>query len=184
MGVLLVARWVRSGPTVLIDPRVPGRDKVPADAPAVAAAPAARPVPGEPIPGPGRPSAITAAWPWFRGPDRDAISKETVRLARTWPAAGPKRLWTVPLGDGYAAAAVQDGRVYVLDYDVDRSADTLRCLSLDDGREIWRNGYPVESPTTTACRGPFPRWRAIASLPWGPSANSPAGTRPPASPAG
>ena len=62
---------------------------------------------------------------------------------RTWPAAGPKHLWTVPLGDGYAAAAVQGGRVYVLDYDVDRSADTLRCLSLDDGREIWRNGYPV-----------------------------------------
>jgi len=27
--------------------------------------------------------------------------------------------------------------------DVDRSADTLRCLSLDDGREIWRNGYRV-----------------------------------------
>ncbi len=25
----------------------------------------------------------------------------------------------------------------------ERSADTLRCLSLDDGREIWRNGYPV-----------------------------------------
>ncbi len=27
--------------------------------------------------------------------------------------------------------------------DIDRSADTLRCLSLDDGREIWRNGYRV-----------------------------------------
>ena len=49
----------------------------------------------------------------------------------------------MPLGDGYAAAAVHGGCVYVLDYDVDRSADTLRCLSLDDGREIWRNGYPV-----------------------------------------
>ena len=104
---------------------------------------AVRPEPGEPIPGPGHRSTITAAWPWFRGPDRDAISKETVRLARSWPAAGPKRLWTVPLGDGYAAAAVRDGRVFVLDYDVDRSADTLRCLSLDDGREIWRNGYHV-----------------------------------------
>ena len=27
--------------------------------------------------------------------------------------------------------------------DIDQSADTLRCLSLDDGREIWRNGYRV-----------------------------------------
>ena len=140
MALLLVVRWVRSGPSVSIFPRVPGLDKVPAD---LAATAAVRPVPGEPIPGPGRPATITAAWPCFRGPDRDAISKETIRLARTWPAAGPRRLWTVPLGEGYAAAAVQGGRVFVLDYDADRSADTLRCLSLDDGREIWRNGYPV-----------------------------------------
>ena len=140
LGLLLVVRWVRSGPSVPIIPRVPGLDGVPAE---TAAPVAVRPEPGEPIAGPGRPSTIAAAWPWFRGPDHDAISKETVHLARTWPAAGPKRLWTVPLGDGYAAAAVQGGRVYVLDYDIDRGADTLRCLSLDDGREIWRNGYRV-----------------------------------------
>jgi len=140
MGLLLIVRWVCSGSAVQITARVPGLDLVPAET----AAPAAvRPVPGEPIPGPGRPSTIATAWPWFRGPDHDAISKETIRLARSWPATGPKRLWTVPLGDGYAAAAVLGGCVYVLDYDIDRSADTLRCLSLDDGREIWRNGYGV-----------------------------------------
>ena len=229
MGLLLVVRWVGSGPAVPIVPRVPGRDQVPVET----ATTAVRPEPGEPISGPGRPSTIAATWPCFRGPDHDAINKETVRLARTWPAAGPKRLWTVPLGDGYAAAAVQGGRVYVLDHvhdassdllrnlpaadrvaladalstsspgdlksldaalaplfpiegnpagssrtaipqaeydalkqavaehlaqrrdpllrslhsgaidDIDRSADTLRCLSLDDGREIWRNGYRV-----------------------------------------
>jgi outer membrane protein assembly factor BamB len=31
----------------------------------------------------------------------------------------------------------------VLDYDTEARADTLRCLSLDDGRVIWRNGYPL-----------------------------------------
>jgi outer membrane protein assembly factor BamB len=31
----------------------------------------------------------------------------------------------------------------VLDYDEQAEADTLRCLSLDDGQEIWRNSYPV-----------------------------------------
>jgi outer membrane protein assembly factor BamB len=30
--------------------------------------------------------------------------------------------------------------------DIDASADTLRCLSLDDGKEIWRNGYRVFVP--------------------------------------
>ncbi len=144
MGLLLVVRWVQSGPTVLVERRVPGLDMVPAEpVVTVVAEPPKKAVPGEPIAGPGQPSTIAAEWPWFRGPDRDAINKETVRLARTWPDAGPKRLWSLPLGDGYAAAAVKAGRVYVLDYDVDQSADTLRCLSLDDGREIWRNSYPV-----------------------------------------
>jgi len=49
----------------------------------------------------------------------------------------------VNLGQGFAGAAVQDGCVYVLDYDEEARADTMRCLSLDDGREIWRNGYPL-----------------------------------------
>jgi len=44
---------------------------------------------------------------------------------------------------GFAGAAIAAGRVFVLDYDADAEADTMRCLSLDDGREIWRNGYPV-----------------------------------------
>jgi outer membrane protein assembly factor BamB len=38
---------------------------------------------------------------------------------------------------------VAGGRVYVLDYDETRQADSLRCLSLDDGREIWRRWYTV-----------------------------------------
>jgi outer membrane protein assembly factor BamB len=53
-------------------------------------------------------------------------------------------LWRVVLGEGYAGAAIRSGCVYVLDYDEGGQTDTLRCLSLDDGREIWRNGYPVQ----------------------------------------
>jgi outer membrane protein assembly factor BamB len=52
-------------------------------------------------------------------------------------------LWQIQLEEGYAGAAVRDGCVYVLDYDVEAQADTMRCLSLADGREIWRNSYPV-----------------------------------------
>jgi outer membrane protein assembly factor BamB len=124
-------------------------DSVP---PPAAAKPALRPTPGTPVGGPGRPAKIAGAWPWFRGPNGDAIGQAGVRLARKWPADGPKRLWTAPLGDGFAAAAVSGGRVFVLDHvhdvhgAVDRSADTLRCLSLEDGKEIWHNGYRVTVP--------------------------------------
>jgi outer membrane protein assembly factor BamB len=50
-------------------------------------------------------------------------------------------LWAVDLGEGHAGAAVLGGRVYLLDYDERTESDLLRCLSLADGREIWRRWY-------------------------------------------
>jgi outer membrane protein assembly factor BamB len=47
------------------------------------------------------------------------------------------------MGEGYAGAAVLHGRVFVLDYDMAKQEDALRCLSLADGKEIWRRSYPV-----------------------------------------
>ena len=35
----------------------------------------------------------------------------------------PNAFGALPLGDGYAAAAAEAGRVYVLNYDVNQSAD-------------------------------------------------------------
>ncbi len=83
------------------------------------------------------------AWPQFRGPGRDAISPETVRLARDWPDAGPPLRWSVETGEGYAGAAVLNGRVYLHDYDHEAQRDVIRCLSLADGKEIWRYSYSV-----------------------------------------
>ncbi len=89
-------------------------------------------------------SDLPGAWPQFRGPKGDNIAADGVALARQWKSA-PKQLWSVGLGEGYAGAAVRDGRVYLLDYDADAKADALRCLSLADGKEIWRFTYPVKT---------------------------------------
>lgn len=78
-----------------------------------------------------------ADWPQFRGPARDGISKET-GLLRQWPASGPKVLWTVPVTQGYAAAAIVAGRVYHHDYDEAKSEWGVFCRSLATGKEIWR----------------------------------------------
>lgn len=91
----------------------------------------------------GVPSAVTAEWPWFRGKMHDNISRDTTPLANSWPAGGPPVLWSVELGEGYAAPAVKHGMVYLLDYDEKAGEDALRCFSLDDGREIWRRSYRV-----------------------------------------
>lgn len=98
---------------------------------------------GQLVKGDGVPAALPGAWPGFRGPDRNGISRETHALARIWEAAGPRLLWSIEVGEGYAGAAVRDGRVYLIDYDREHKQDAVRCLSLADGREIWRFAYPV-----------------------------------------
>ena len=91
----------------------------------------------------GKAGRSPGAWPRFRGAAYDNIAHDAPPLADVWPADGPPVLWSVELGEGHAAPAVQDGRVYLLDYDEEKRQDALRCFSLDDGREIWRRSYDV-----------------------------------------
>lgn len=142
-GVVLIGVWIGTSDSKSFDNRVPGMDR-PSGLEEVGAGEDEAPEPGRPVAGPGQPSDVNGAWPWFRGPERDGISRSDVRLRRNWPEAGPPVLWSMSMGEGYAGAAIAAGRAYVLDYDEQARADTLRCLSLDDGQEIWRNGYPVE----------------------------------------
>jgi outer membrane protein assembly factor BamB len=76
-------------------------------------------------------------WPQFRGPLRDNISRET-GLARKWPASGPKVLWSVPVTQGYAGAAIAGGRVYHHDYDEAKSEWCANCRNLSDGKLVWQ----------------------------------------------
>lgn len=92
----------------------------------------------------GVPSDLTGSWPRFRGTNFDAISTEEISIAKTWPENGPDVLWSIEVGEGYAGAAIMAGRVYLMDYDREQQADVVRCLSLADGRDIWRYSYPVK----------------------------------------
>lgn len=76
-------------------------------------------------------------WTQFRGPERDNVSKET-GLARKWPAGGPKQLWSVPVAQGYAGAAIAGGRVYHHDYDEAKGEWCVNCRSLADGKLVWQ----------------------------------------------
>jgi outer membrane protein assembly factor BamB len=78
---------------------------------------------------------VRADWPQYLGPDRNGISPET-GLAKSWPKGGPKVLWTKPLGDGFAGAAIRDGKVYLLDR-VKSNEDVLRCYDIETGNELW-----------------------------------------------
>ena len=82
-------------------------------------------------------------WTRFRGGDFDNINKEPIRLIEKWGETGPRILWKITLGEGHAAPAIYDGKVYVLDYDETGKSDQLRCFLLTTGEELWRRGYQV-----------------------------------------
>ncbi len=88
-------------------------------------------------------TTLTGKWPRFRGADIDNIDKEKIKLIDKFGSSGPKILWKVELGDGHAAPAIYNGRVYVLDYDERKKDDALRCFSLETGQELWRRWYAV-----------------------------------------
>jgi len=139
VAVLGLVAWTTSYGVGGLAMRLPGMDR-----PAVEEATPAAPLVGTFTAGTARPSAVPGAWPRFRGERFDNVVDPSVPLARSWPEEGPRRLWSIALGEGHAGAAVRDGRVYVLDYDRQAEADVLRCLSLDDGQEIWRYASPVK----------------------------------------
>lgn len=95
-------------------------------------------------------------WPQFLGPHRNSTSGEKGVL-RTWPTNGPAVLWTVPVGRGFGGPVVKDGKVYLLDRD-DKVGDTLRCLDLSSGKELWQFAY--DAPGTAM----FPGSRGVPTV--------------------
>lgn len=140
IGLVTLAAWLARGPGASLTMRMPGADQRPATAAAAGSNPV---LAGKLTRGTGQPANLPGAWTGFRGSAHTGASTETVPLARAWAAGGPRELWGVELGEGYAGPAVLNGRVYLFDYDQKQKLDTLRCLSLADGQEIWRFAYPV-----------------------------------------
>lgn len=143
LGAILAIVLSSRKPVAGLQERLPGMDRL---TPAGAAAPEASAFTRAKVAtGDGTPANLPGAWPKFRGPDGDGIAKNVGPIAREWKDGVPRVLWSADLGEGYAGASIRNGRVYLLDYDQTNSADALRCLSLADGKEIWRFSYPVKT---------------------------------------
>ena len=140
IATLSVAAWFAHGPGKTLGLRLPGADLSRASDQGAGTNPV---LVGKLIQGDGQAASLPGAWPCFRGSNFDGISTAPTALAKTWETSGPKQLWSLDVGEGYAGAAVLNGRVYVMDYDQQKRQDALRCLSLGDGKEIWRFTYPV-----------------------------------------
>ena len=98
------------------------------------------------------PGSVSHDWPQWRGPNRDGISKETGVL-KTWPAAGPRVVWRVQLGEGFSSLALARGYAYTMFskgndehlvcFDANTGAEKWRFRTDDKYRNSWGNGPRV-----------------------------------------
>ena len=79
-------------------------------------------------------------WPGFLGPQRNGKSDER-GLPKEWPAQGPPIVWQAPIGTGYAAPAICDGRLFHFAR-VENNA-RLTCLDARTGAPQWTCEYPT-----------------------------------------
>lgn len=84
---------------------------------------------------------VPGDWPQWRGPRRDGVSDEKNLLA-AWPEGGPKKLWSFPVGAGFSAPAIADGRLYLLFQD--GADEAVVCLDTENGKELWRHRTPAK----------------------------------------
>ncbi len=141
LGIILLYQWLKSDVTTELVLRLPGADR---SGQSTYIESEAIEIEGKLIKFDGTASDLPGEWPRFRGYNFDGISNQEIDFAESWPKEGPQVLWSIDVGEGYAGAVVMAGRVYMLDYDRENKADVVRCLSMDDGRDIWRYSYPVK----------------------------------------
>ena len=85
--------------------------------------------------------AITSDWPRFNGQGDDAKSFET-KLTHQWPETGPKLLWYLEKGQGYACPAIVDGMLVI--FHRMNGNEVVEGRNPETGASIWEYSYPVE----------------------------------------
>lgn len=103
---------------------------------------------------PGETGAQAPGWPQWGGPTRD-FKVAAAGLAASWPAAGPRRLWSRALGDGYSTIVADGGALYTMyrpvkGQAVDTAArfrgaggepEVVVALDAATGRTLWEHSY-------------------------------------------
>jgi outer membrane protein assembly factor BamB len=100
-------------------------------------------------------------WPGWGGPRGD-FTADAKALATTWPAGGPKRLWTRPLGEGHSSVVVDHGRLYTAFRPPTgvagqfREDEVVAALDSATGKTLWEHPYRASLDTMDFSRGAGP----------------------------
>jgi outer membrane protein assembly factor BamB len=82
--------------------------------------------------------AQTPAWPQWGGPDRN-FKSQARGLASSWPATGPRQLWSRPLGEGYSAIVAEGDRLFTMYRQGDK--EVVIALDAATGKTVWEYSY-------------------------------------------
>lgn len=90
------------------------------------------------------PAAPADDWPQWRGPQRDAVWRET-GLIEKFDDAQIKPVWRMPIGGGYSGPTVANSRVYVTDRVIKPDQkERVHCFDAKTGKSIWSYDYDCE----------------------------------------
>ena len=108
-------------------------------------------------PAPDRPAPTDGLWTDFRGPNRDGRYTETA-IRTDWPGTGLDRLWSQPVGGGYASFVVADGLAFTIEQR--RDDEVVAAYDLDTGAEHWSHAWPARFEEMMGGSGPraTPTW--------------------------
>jgi outer membrane protein assembly factor BamB len=76
-------------------------------------------------------------WPQWLGPNRDGGSAEKVAA---WKEA-PKKLWSMPVGDGHSGPIVAGGKVFLHQGVKGKDEEELIAFDADKGTKLWSKSY-------------------------------------------
>jgi outer membrane protein assembly factor BamB len=113
--------------------------------------------------GPGR--ALRAAggdWIQWGGPNRN-FTADSTGLAQSWPASGPKKLWSRALGEGHSSILIEGGRLYtmyrpagLMSYVRRSQEEVVAALDAASGTAIWEYRYPAPTDGLDFSQGAGP----------------------------
>jgi outer membrane protein assembly factor BamB len=93
-------------------------------------------------------------WLVWGGRGRDFIAP-AIELPSSWPAGGPRRLWSRDLGDGYSGIAVEGTTLYTAFRR--GSKDVVTALDARTGKTLWEYAYeaPYQNSYSEVAPGPY-----------------------------
>ena len=82
---------------------------------------------------------VVEEWPHFLGSNHNGTSRET-GLNLSWNTAGPRLLWSLPRGTGYASPAIVANKLFYQHRIADE--DVVECLDATNGSRLWHHDFP------------------------------------------